>query len=370
MKDGKDVKHISLLITYQCNLRCIYCYERHKSGKTMDVDDAKRYLLAEMDQIAKEGRYGEIELSFMGGEPLLAFDSIKNIAEWWWQQQWTLPSVLFASTNGTLLNDDMKLWLTTHKDRFCLGLSFDGNETMQNMNRSDSAARVDLDFFRDTWPDQPPKFTISPQSVSDLANGVIYLHERGFNKISANLAYGVAWSNKSIATYAQQLRKLADYYVEHPQQIRCSLLNLELTKAMTYNDDEHTKYCGCGEGTVLIDTDGKRYPCQMFAPITMEPEKSHEVLQKDFSDIQNFIVEKCRHCVLRNCCSRCYGINFLEHGNMNKQSDYLCRTFKIQFLTNCYLVQRLLEEHLVENDEDELRETLEIVDLLLKSDKS
>ena len=369
MTDKKDIKHILLLMTYQCNLHCVYCYERHKSGKTMDVDDAKRYLIAEMDQIAREGRYKEVELSFMGGEPLMAFYSIRTIAEWWWQQEWAVPSVLFATTNGTLINDDMKCWLAAHKDRFCLGLSFDGNETMQNTNRSGSAASIDLDFFRDTWPDQPPKFTISPQSVGDLANGIIYLHQRGFDKISANIAYGVEWTDESVATYAQQLRKLADYYVEHPQQARCSLLDLELKEAMTYDDDEHTKHCGCGEGTVLIDTDGKRYPCQMFAPITTDSEKVSEVLRKDFSDIENFIVEKCRHCVLRNCCSRCYGINFLEHGDMRKQSDYLCRTFKIQFLTNCYLAQRLLEEHLIEEEEEELRETLEIADLLFKIDK-
>ena len=366
MTPQKDTKHISLLITYQCNLNCSYCYESHKSAKVMAVDNAKQYIIHEVDVFRKEGKYKEMELSFMGGEPLMVFDRIKEIAEWWWQQKWEFPSVLFASTNGTLLTDDMKNWFGKHWNKFVLGLSFDGNETMQNLNRSESANLVDLDFFYSTWPNQPPKLTISPQSVNYLAEGIIYLHHKGWGEIMANLAYGIEWNDDAISTYASQLHILADYYVEHPQQQRCSLFNIDLTTALNY-DGVMTKFCGCGEGTVLIDIDGKRYPCQMFAPITLSPAKSREILKKDFRDMNNFIVEKCRTCVLHNVCYRCYGINYLKYGDMKQQEDYLCRTFKVQYLTNCYMTQQLLERGFLKEREEELRLALEISDILFSS---
>ena len=38
----KKCKTVTFIVTHQCNLRCSYCYEGHKSGKRMDLETAKK----------------------------------------------------------------------------------------------------------------------------------------------------------------------------------------------------------------------------------------------------------------------------------------------------------------------------------------
>ena len=357
-------KTISLLITYQCNLNCSYCYERHKTNKSMGVEDAKKYIQQEVEIFRKETQYKFLEISFMGGEPLLEFGKIRQIAEWCWEQNWDFDYILFATTNGTLLNEEMKAWLIENKKRFVLGLSFDGNESMQNMNRSNSASMIDIDFFYNTWPDQAPKMTLSPDSMPELADGILALHKVGYGRILANLAYGVEWSEKDMEEYSRQLFKLIDYYLDNPEQERCSLLDIDMINALCYTAKQ-SKVCGCGVGSITIDTDGKRYPCQMFAPITIESNESREILKKNFGDVTNFIVEHCRSCVLNKICPKCYGMNFLLYKDMRKQPIYICRSFKIQFLANCILTQKQIEKKQIKENVEEYERVLRIVNDLL-----
>ena len=138
----------------------------------MDFDTAKRAILDVFDETGFDG----VSIQFMGGEPLLAFPLIKDVSEWLWSKNIKYPYSLFAATNGTLLNEDMKVWFTANKHRISLGLSFDGDVNTQNTNRSNSASLVDLDYFRDTWPESSVKMTISTDSLKYLCeNDYLYI---------------------------------------------------------------------------------------------------------------------------------------------------------------------------------------------------
>lgn len=152
-------KTIMLLVTYGCNLNCTYCYEPKKNQKRMTLEGAKQYVSGLVHNLAPS--YDEFEVQLMGGEPMMAFPLIKDLSEWIWQETWPLPiKQVFAPTNGTILNTEMRDWLTKHKEKICLGLSFDGTRLMQNFNRSQSSARVDLAFFAKNWLDQSVKMTV------------------------------------------------------------------------------------------------------------------------------------------------------------------------------------------------------------------
>jgi len=113
-------KTILLMLTYACNLNCVYCYEKDKrTGKTMAFKTARKVIQEAFIENATVCE--EIEIDFMGGEPLLEFDRIKEISEWMWSQNWSKPYILYATTNGTLLNEEMKKWFSEHKERIVLG---------------------------------------------------------------------------------------------------------------------------------------------------------------------------------------------------------------------------------------------------------
>lgn len=331
-------KSIMLLITYKCNLHCSYCYEPKIQNFKMSVSKAKQLI---SEYLNRFGKTSPVEIQFMGGEPLLEFSLIKEVSEWLWDNGFDKgDNMLFAPTNGTLLNDEKKEWFVSNKKRFTLGLSFDGDQVMQNTNRSDSYHKVDLKFFAATWPGQSVKMTISPSTVSHLAEGVSFLHATGFRYISADLAMGpsVHWNKDSLLEYKYALKKLSDYYLENPDIIPFSMLRLNLSDVGTVKP---AKTCGCGEDLICIDWTGKEYACHLFSPVSLPVDKANESkLIYDFHNHQQFISSICGKCLLYNICSHCYGMNYLCTGDVNQSSPFHCKAFKILFVANVHFQMR------------------------------
>lgn len=105
-----------LMITHACNLNCSYCYESHKQNAYMPVELAKEIISKEASFIKESDKFDEIQVDFMGGEPLMNFTLIKEIVEWLEGGGIDVPWICFASTNGTLIDHDMKEWLKQHKN--------------------------------------------------------------------------------------------------------------------------------------------------------------------------------------------------------------------------------------------------------------
>ncbi len=342
MIDKASTRYVALMTTHRCNLQCTYCYEKFKSSKTLSAKPAKQYLQKCFSECASSNiGYKMIEISFMGGEPLLEFQLIQEICEWVWKQNWPIPYYFFASTNGTLLTPEKKGWFEKNKEKFVLGLSIDGTMQMQMLNRGELSTRIDTGFFVDTWPSQNVKCTISMESLSSLAEGIIHLHEQGFSQISANLAFGIDWKISHLKEYKNQLLKLVDYYKSHPQINRCSLLDMDLNSILDFTRS-YEKFCGCGVSTTLFDGDGKEYPCPVFSPITLSKERLDSLSTIDFYDTDSFISKECKKCVLHRSCPKCYGMNFVQTGNPAIQNAFYCKAYKIQLLANCILTEYLL----------------------------
>ena len=61
----------TLCLTHNCNLNCIYCYQKHDTQKHMSFETAKKCIDWIFSNISEE--YDGVELDFSGGEPLLDF---------------------------------------------------------------------------------------------------------------------------------------------------------------------------------------------------------------------------------------------------------------------------------------------------------
>lgn len=331
-----------LLVTHRCNLRCSYCYETKNVTHDMTASQAKRYINDVVRSL--DDSYDEFEVQFMGGEPLMRYPLIKEVSEWLWHTTFPKPLVqVFAPTNGTLLNDEMKIWFSEHKERICLGLSFDGTWMMQNVNRSNSYSAVDLEFYLMTWPNQSIKMTISPETLPFLFEGVTEMHRLGFKYLTVDLAMGnsINWKTDHLIVLNDQLARLSEYYLSNPGVPCMSMLNLNLS--LIWQDNEETKRCSCGETLVCIDHDGKQYACHLFSPISASTKRAKMSQQIDFTDHASFLSIKCKGCLLNPICTNCYGMNYLCNGSLAEQSPFVCQAFKIQFLANCALQFRRAE---------------------------
>ena len=325
----------------------------------MSATKAKQIITEQLSLLGDD--YDSVEIQFMGGEPLLEFPLIKEVSEWLWSISMNKKlMVLFAPTNGTLLNDEMKSWFSANRERIHLGLSFDGDQTMQDINRSKSYKSVDLDYFVKTWPDQSVKMTISPKTINSLSDGVIYLHNKGFKYISADLAMGpnLVWANAALRDYQSELRKLSQFYLENPRFIPFSMLRLELTSSM-FRKKKYVKTCSCGEDMICVDWTGKSYACHLFSPVAIpfdKAERSNRIY--DFSNHDQFNSESCSKCILNNACIHCYGMNYLCSDDVAKPSPFHCSAFKIMFAANCRF--RLIQ---AEQDSDE-KKVSEIINII------
>ena len=364
MTTNKLTKAIILLITYDCNLRCSYCYEPKKAHRRMSVESAKNVLLKAINEL--DNTYDSIIVQFMGGEPLLQFDLIREVSEWLWNLDLKVRiKNVHAPTNGTILTSEMREWLVHNKDRFSLALSFDGNRLMHNINRCGSAEEIDMRFFAETFPDVAVKMTLSPDTIGNFYEGYKFLHEQGFNEIGPSLAIGdnIGWKQEHLIVLNEQLDLLIHYFINNPDVRRVG--NFALPVWNILDPDAPDLACRVGRDIVCFDCNEKSYPCHIFSPIAMNAEKSANSTLIDFEAIRKSS-SPCSRCLLNKVCSRCFGINYRDRDNCMLPSAFDCAQFKLFFYANCKL-QTLLANI---NNDVELQTLMSKVNHILKHIKS
>ena len=313
MENGK---HVTLTLTERCNLNCVYCYESYKTNKQMLFETAVSILDLEL---SNSSDYDYVEVAFHGGEPLLEYALMKNICEWVWEKQYDCNYYFFATTNGTLLKDEMKEWFSANRNKIMLGLSLDGTPDVQNHNRSNSYELIDCGFFQELWPNQPVKMTISDYTIDKLAESIIHIHDNGF-KVSANFAFGIDWGKIDLDRLDDELEKLIDYYSENPHIEPCSLINQKFELIGT----EMRRWCGAGKSMRVYDTEGNMFPCHYFMGFSIGENQSEKSLELDFTNDDIFLSGDCQGCAIYPVCPTCYGYNYATTGDVATRDKDLC----------------------------------------------
>lgn len=344
--------HLSLILTHSCNLNCVYCYENTKSTMKMPKSVAKSII----ENYLNDQNYDEVEIDLFGGEPFVAFDTIREICEWTWTKQWRNKYVFFATTNGTLLTSEIKDWLRRHKEQFWLSLSLDGTSTDHNINRSNSYAAIDIPFFLECWPTQTVKMTISKQTINHIYDNIVHIHKLGFNIAGSNFAEGIDWDDDNhVNVIIEELGKLCQFYIDNPQYKPAPIINMPIHKCE--EETELHKWCGCGEHMAAYDCDGRRYPCTFFTPMTFSDDQMSEIYNIDFSNPKCFVDTECReNCYLEPVCNSCYGANMLANGIINRRDKSKCKLTKIRAVFSALLTAN----RILSNPEDTYENKLAI----------
>jgi len=320
----------SICVTHDCNLNCIYCYQNHDKAK-MTFTTAQKCIDWIFDNVPSN--MDGIELGFIGGEPLLEFELIKEVVDYTCHCKRSNNNkfIFFASTNGTLLDDTMKRWLIAHKNYVYLGLSLDGTKETHNKNRCNSFDLIDIDFFRKTWSEQAVKMTLSEYSLNHLADNIKYIHSLGFKVCGVNLCEGsFDWDEqKYVNILIPQLIELVDFYVENDTLPVCQMFDKNLS-ACESKIRKRNKWCGIGTGCPLFDVDGIMYPCSHITPMTFSTYELQEILTTDYTNEDNFIDEDCfNNCYIYPICPTCAGASYSLHRSFKKRDKRRCRIQKL-----------------------------------------
>lgn len=341
-------QHITLVLTEECNLRCSYCYEKNKTKKSLEYE----FIIETLQEILnKDDQYEKCIIEFFGGEPFLKFELIKNVVNYFKNATFKKAIHLFAVTNGTLVHGPIKQFLIENRDILSCGLSFDGNEYSQNLNRDNSFSMVDLDFFAKLYQDQWVKMTISKETIGQLFDSIKFLESKGFI-VHCNLAYGLDWADERLQEQlSNQLDLLIQYYLENPSQKRCSFLDGDITFSYQ-KKSEIDKWCGVGsDSMIVIGADKKRYPCQVLMPTSGEEIKVMEDIPEKVPI--SFYPKECQNCMLIQRCPTCYSSNFINNGNPYKKDKGFCECQKIIFKKKALLNALLWQKGEIKMDKQE-----------------
>lgn len=349
----------SLCLTHNCNLDCIYCYQEHNSGIHMSFATAQKVIDWIFDN-KPDGTCG-IEFGFIGGEPLLEFELIKKIVAYVRGKHTDEPYIFYATTNGTILSDEMKEWFTANHNQFVLGLSLDGAKLTHDYNRSNSFDRIDFEFFLRNWPDQGVKMTLSEMSLKHLAENIEFIHSLGFKEIGGvNLFEGAFdWGDERfVKELIPQLEKIVEYYVEHDDIPLDQMMNKALYLCEN-TERKNKKWCGIGDGSVFFDCDGTMYPCPFVTPMTFDDNKLCKIKEYDFTNPMNTIDEDCAsNCYIYPICPTCAGSNYLNNGSFKQRDKSKCRIQKLIALYSADLQAKRLIKKPSSVDKDQLYYTI------------
>ncbi len=300
--------------------------------------------------------YDFVEFNFFGGEPMLAFPLIRDTIDWFYSNQWAKESDFLITTNGTILNDEMKDWLFRNRKKVSVAFSIDGTSKAHNINRNNSydLLRPNIDFFKSNWPNQAAKMTIGADTIPYMAEGIIKLETMGL-KFTANLSHEDMWDNrkeKLLEIYEEQLSLLVDYYasnteIEPVKPILDSFpeyLGLDKKEQMG-RGKEFAKYCGAGFHILAVDIDGIEYPCHRFIPwISGNPAPGREKFQET-----TWKPQECRECKLLYSCPSCVARNWSHNNDFGYRTTFHCEFFKLEVLASAQLqaikIQGLLDNN-------------------------
>lgn len=136
-----NVNHITFVVTEECNLRCRYCYMVKKNNQhIMPREVAFKAVDFILD---KPNPKSAVVLEFIGGEPTLEIDLIKDIIGYFRRQitrfeghPWQSGHLFLIGTNGTTYSqENLQRLLWEHQGHIQCALTIDGTKRKHDMHR-------------------------------------------------------------------------------------------------------------------------------------------------------------------------------------------------------------------------------------------
>ncbi|MBO4473692.1 MAG: radical SAM protein [Clostridiales bacterium] len=334
-------RRLTLVMTHQCNFDCRYCLQKHE-----DVYMPRQTALKAIDIMvdALRQKPGKAQISFYGGEPLLAREEIEYLVAYARSRVSEIPgaSIVFEiTTNGTLLDESFITFAKENK--LLLALSHDG--VAQDRVRVDRGGHptkevVDskLAMLLKTFPETIIMMTVHPEQVERIAESLEFFYSKGVRAVNLVPAHGerVVWTEEKFALLQQELTKVKELYVKWNQgQAAFRFIPFE-NKIRNYirGKDADNAMCHFGGHKIMVDVDGRYYPCSHFIGregfCIGSVDENLDVEKVESLEAQRVEAGICRDCELRaRCRHTCACANHGHTGCMSEVSALQCEYEKL-----------------------------------------
>ena len=336
----KLMKRITLVVTHQCNFDCRYCLQKHE-----DVYMTKETAIKTIDTFAAGISEGDkAQISFYGGEPLLQKELIKELVKYSSEKIHSVPNTKLTfeiTTNGLLLDEDFIAF--AKKNKILLALSHDG--LAQDSVRTDRGGnvtkeRVDqkLQMLLKTFPETIIMMTVHPDYVDRIAGSLKFFRDQGVKSVSMVLAHGerVTWDDEAFEKLEKEMLKVEALYEQWNagnDVFRFIPFDNKIKNYIRQRDADSVM-CHFGCHKLMVDADGKYYPCSHFIGRdgfdigSLEEGVNEEKLES--LESKRVEPEDCRECELRfRCRHTCACSNHGQTGSVSEVSALQCEYEKL-----------------------------------------
>lgn len=257
----------TFVLTYNCNLRCVYCYEGEKQPYNMSWETA-RTILDFISRRTKERGDKRLHFGFYGGEPLLQKELMFEILG---HAENLLPNDVKLSTgmatNGVLLTDDVVEVLKRYNCE-SVQITIDGPPDVHNKRRPTTSGHGTFDEIvtgakriLGNFP-LALRINIDKDNVAHIPQFIRLLRSQGFNRPDVILFPAPVLSTtsacKDYAPYCLPSPKYAKMVLKHIRMFSEEGFNVFWREAYS-----SPLYCeALGENARLIfDHSGDIYTC-------------------------------------------------------------------------------------------------------------
>ena len=362
-------KHITFIVTKDCQLACKYCYLVGKNEKErMPWEVAKQaidYILSHEEDMREES----VVWDFIGGEPFLEIELIDKICDYLKVEMYRsnhhwFNSYRFSfSTNGINYHTDkVQHFIKKNREHLSIGITIDGTEMKHDLNRvykgdgRGSYADVvrNIPLWLSQFPNGGTKVTISSADIPYIKESVLHLYSLGIHEVNINCVFEDVWKEGDDARFEEQLMQLADAIIdgEYYRDYACSFFSEYLGKPLDCVL-QNQNWCGAGR-MLAVDAAGNFYPCTRFAQYSLRSKKAwiigniHDGIDKN--KLRPFLtLDRCTQSAW------CQGENYdaADTPTIYQRSTAICLMHKARVRANNYYWNKLFRKLELEEARDE-----------------
>lgn len=350
-KSKSFIKALCLNVAHDCNLKCKYCFadegEYKGCRKLMTPEVGKKAIDF---VIENSGPRRNIEVDLFGGEPLIAFDAVKEIVDYAREQEKLHNKVIrfTMTTNATLLTDEIMEYIDREMGNIVL--SIDGREKVNDnvRVRGDGTGSYEkilpkiktMVERRDKSKQYYVRGTFT-RANTDFFEDIKHLADLGFDEVSVEPVvlpegHELSLRREDLPEIFEQYDKLYEELLKRHKEGRSFKFyhfNIDLNGGPCVY--KRISGCGAGHEYVAITPDGDIYPCHQF--VGNEDFKMGNIfdgkIDNNISDTfkKAHIYNKpvCKDCWARFYCSGgCQANNFNFNGDMHIPYELGCEMQK------------------------------------------
>jgi len=347
---ASPVKAMCLNIAHDCNLRCKYCFastgDFGAGRKLMSLETGKKAI----DFLIKQsGDRENLELDFFGGEPLMNFETVKQLVEYGRikEKEYGKKIRFTLTTNGLLLDDDKINFINEEMSNIVL--SIDGRKEVNDEMRITTGGNGCYDVIMPKYQklvalrgdkEYYVRGTFTRNNL-DFSEDVFSLYEQGFDQISVEPVVGdpaeeYAITLQDLPKIYNEYEKLADRILENEKKgNRFNFFHFMLDLDQGPCAIKRLRGCGCGNDYVAVTPDGDIYPCHQFVGVdeykmgNVDDGTFDESIKAFFSKVHVYTKPECKECWAKFYCSGgCNANNHKFAGDVRNAHKLSCELQK------------------------------------------